>query len=140
MPRGFLGILQLVVRKESGEILAIADLRKGGVAAGYRGPTRSLIYTFLAGLYFMGELLFTTVATDGDTKILQRLYEPISALSPRHFAVFGCQFFLEYSTQLKNQKSHQLLNFTCFLNVFSQFMSVMPSLCKVVCNEEKCKH
>ena len=31
-----MGVVQLVVREENGELLALADYRKGGVAAGYR--------------------------------------------------------------------------------------------------------
>ncbi|KAL9951555.1 hypothetical protein ACROYT_G044239 [Oculina patagonica] len=36
LPYHALGIVQLVVREKNGEILALADHRKGGVAAGYR--------------------------------------------------------------------------------------------------------
>ena len=35
MPQGFLGIVQLFVRKENGDPLALADHRKGTVAVGY---------------------------------------------------------------------------------------------------------
>ncbi|CAH3132791.1 unnamed protein product [Pocillopora meandrina] len=35
-PLQIMGVVQLVVRKDDGELLALADYRKGGVAAGYR--------------------------------------------------------------------------------------------------------
>jgi len=35
-PQQIMGVVQLVVRKDNGELLALADYRKGGVAAGYR--------------------------------------------------------------------------------------------------------
>ena len=31
-----MGVVQLVVREDNGMLLALADYRKGGVAAGYR--------------------------------------------------------------------------------------------------------
>ena len=37
-----MGVVQLVVRKDDGELLALADYRKGGVAAGYRWPIKRL--------------------------------------------------------------------------------------------------
>lgn len=35
-PQQIMGVVQLVVREDSGQLLALADYRKGGVAAGYR--------------------------------------------------------------------------------------------------------
>ncbi|KAJ7383858.1 hypothetical protein OS493_025734 [Desmophyllum pertusum] len=35
-PQQIMGVVQLVVREDNGELLALADYRKGGVAAGYR--------------------------------------------------------------------------------------------------------
>lgn len=35
-PLQIMGVVQLVVREDNGELLALADYRKGGVAAGYR--------------------------------------------------------------------------------------------------------
>ena len=35
-PKQMIGVVQLVVRDENGELLALADHRKGGIVAGYR--------------------------------------------------------------------------------------------------------
>lgn len=35
-PKQIMGVVQLVVREDNGNLLALADYRKGGVAAGYR--------------------------------------------------------------------------------------------------------
>jgi len=35
-PKQMIGVVQLVVRDENGELLALADHRKGGLVAGYR--------------------------------------------------------------------------------------------------------
>lgn len=35
-PQQIMGVVQLVVREDNGNLLALADYRKGGVAAGYR--------------------------------------------------------------------------------------------------------
>ena len=41
-PLQIMGVVQLVVREDNGELLALADYRKGGVAAGYRWPNTNL--------------------------------------------------------------------------------------------------
>ena len=35
-PKQMIGVVQLVVRDKNGELLALADHRKGGIVAGYR--------------------------------------------------------------------------------------------------------